>query len=191
VEKINPYLDLYDQVFFYLWDVNIGIHTSKRQVYAGISRYGDFLLSEIDRYKKAEKCEHAIERTGKVAPKTILTAWTYNVLEDCHDWRLPPPMSLCYAIYWLMGASHLSLKRGRSKERHEHDTLLEENPRLGVREAAKVLNVSPSTVTRWRKRVRPLVKGSEEETSAEYTKIREITNVDEYYPMRHRLLRIK
>ncbi|MFC4271834.1 hypothetical protein GQF03_16280 [Sneathiella chungangensis] len=193
MEKNNPYVDIYDEIFFFLWDVTTGTAVSKRAAYKGARLYGEFLLSEISRYERVKKeGGHAIERHGLAAPMSVMNAWAFNVLEDCHSYRVTPPLELCHAIYHLMGCRHLNPKRGKHKEREAFSRL---SGNVGIREASRKLGVNPTTILRWknepRNRFYPEFPGGEDARLKEYQRIRKLTNVDDFYPMRWRVLRKK
>ena len=193
MEKNNPYFEIYDEIFFFLWDVTTGIAVSKREAYKGARLYGEFLLSEISRYEQVKKeGGHAIERHGLVAPMSIMTAWAFNVLEDCHEHRITPPLELCHAIYYLMGCKHLNPKRGKYKEREAFSKL---SRNVGIREASREIGVNPTTILRWKSELKqrhyPEFPGGEDARVKEYQSLRKITSVDEFYPMRWRVLRKK
>jgi len=196
MEKKNPYLEIYDQVFFVLWDITTGQGGSKRTLYSGARYFARFLLSEIDRYEEVKSAGGlSIERHGLVAPMSIIKAWTFNILEDCHESRITPPSELCEAIYYLMGCRHLSPKRGKPHTKEAYLKLLNTNPDTGIREAARQLDVNPSTILRWQNGPRNGKKSIFSDASGKYDKdyerIRKLTNVEEFYPMRWRVLRKK
>ncbi|MAL79119.1 MAG: hypothetical protein CMN55_08410 [Sneathiella sp.] len=193
MEKNNPYFDIYDEIFFFLWDFTTGTARSKREAYKGARLYGEFLLSEISRYEQVKKeGEHAIERRGLVAPMSIMKAWTFNVLEDCFKYRITPPLELCHAIYLLMGCKHLNSKRGKNKEREAFSRL---SGNVGIREASRKLGVNPTTILRWKNEPRqsfyPEFPGGPDERLKEYQRIRKLTNVEDFHPMKYRVLRTK
>lgn len=189
MEKKNSYTEIYDRIFFGLWDRTTGIATSRRQTYVGAKLYGKFLLSEISRYHDVKrKGEHAIERHGLVAPMGVMKAWAFNVLEDCYLGRVAPPFELCKAIYLLMGCTHLAPQRGKPETKAAYFELIRRNPRIGIREAARRLGVNPTTIMRWQDN-NSANDPDDGEHSEEYERLRNLTNVDDFYPMRWRVLR--
>ncbi len=192
----NYYLEIYDRIFFGLWDVTTGTATNKRKTYVGAKLYGQFLLSELNRYEKVKReGKHAIERHGLVAPMGLMKAWAFNILEDCHFGRVAPPYELCQAIYHLMGCNHLTPKRGKPEAKEAYSKLIARYPKIGVREAARRLGVNPSTILRWqnnnRNKIMPDLETEEEKYREDYPRIRKLTNVDEFYPIRWHVLREK
>ncbi|MEX1036897.1 MAG: hypothetical protein WDZ54_13175 [Sneathiella sp.] len=196
MEKNNPYVELYDRIFFYLWDITTGQGGSKRQKYNGARLYGQFLLSEIARYEEVKSAGGlSIERHGLVAPKAVMKAWAFNILEDCFTSRITPPFELCGAIYYLMGCKHLSRKRGKYEAKEAYYEQFHGKDSIGIREASRKLEVNPATILRWKNETpegkSPKFPGGDEEYSGEYERIRELTNVEEFYPMKYRVLRKK
>lgn len=185
MEVNNLYTEIYDRIFFGLWDFTTGPGGSKKSIYKGAKLYGQFLLSEIGRYEEAKRSgAHAIERHGLVAPMSLIKAWAFNILEDCHQLRVVPPLELCQAIYYLMGCRHLTPTRGKPKTKEAYLKLIETDPNIGIREAARKLDVNPSTILRWQDN-RSLTHYNWTDTHhEEFMRLREITCVTDYYPKR-------
>jgi len=168
-----------DQVMFSLWDLTTGQGGTPRACYKSAACFGRFVLSQIaERQRLEEAGETHIESRALVIPTSILKAWTWNVLEDCHDSRCTPPYVLLQAIYYFMGCNHLTNAKRKSHRFDRVDVF-----RGSLREAANRLGVAPTTIRAWRQ---------QRDEDIDYDLVRELrerTNFDSYLPMRYQLLR--
>ena len=186
--KKDKYSELYDTIFFCLWDVTTGCATSQREANKGAALYGSFLISEIERIEKLKaNGEAAIVRRGLAPSNFIMTAWTHNVLDDCLRFRIPPPENLCRAIYHFMGCSHLTPNKGKPELRNEFEKIKRQHPQMSLRELSRKVGVNPTTALRW-SNLPNYPENFDQET---YTALRKLTSVEDFYPMRYRLLRKK
>jgi hypothetical protein len=157
VANKEVYKRIYDDAYFLLWEMNLGQPHEGRTAYKGARLYGQFLMSEINRYVTlANSDEAAIERRGLVSPMDTMRGWAFNVLEDCRYHRIPPPTELCDAIHFLMGCTNYLPPRGKPEKRQSFIQLMSEFPNLGEseceisgREAARRIGVDKRTIERW------------------------------------------
>lgn len=174
----NPEYELYDTILFYLWDVTTGQSGSKAQVYKGAKCFARFLISELDRREVLEKNgETQIQSRGLAIPNFLVNCWTYNILEDCNEYRITPPIELCEVIYRQLKCTH--------ETRRDDDTTMAKikaqklraaNPNLSIREIAREVGVAHTTVMRW--------QNIDEENfdSARYREIRRLSHEETYAP---------
>ncbi len=189
MSKVN-YIELYDHIFRTLWDVTTGAAINARECYRGAKYYGVFLLSEIERYRIAEASgERSIERRGLVAPKSIMSAWAYNILEDCHYHRATPPMELIDAVYYLMGCSHRHPDKRKTDLADHYRELRRRRPNIGVREASRELGVEPSSISRLNKSpVSGVYNSDDGGYNEEFLRIRELTSFYDFVPIGWRIV---
>ena len=187
--KKDIYFRIYNDIYFYLWEMTFGQGGSKRDYYRGAKLYGSFLLSEIDRHNEVEAIgETAIERRGLVSPVKVMKAWAFNILEECHIYRIVPPMELIDAIYSLLGCSHDPAVIEERTLRDEFIRLNNGVTRIGVREAARHLGVNPSTITRIKKDLDDYGPREDNERWGNlYPDIFQKTKVREFVPPRFRV----
>ena len=184
----DKYSELYDTILFYLWDKTTGCAMNQREAYKGAKLYGRFLISEIERIEKLKaNGEAAIVRRGLAPSNFLLTSWAYNILEECLMYRVPPPDELCRAIYHFMGCSHLSGNRGKPEARKKFEALKRQHPQMSLRKIAREVGVNPTTALRWSNSPN-YPETFDQET---YTALRKLMSVDDFYPMRYRVLRKK
>lgn len=181
----------YDHAFFYMWDCTTGPATNWRECYRGAKHFARFVLSELDRKEELEsRGETAIVRRGLAVAGSIVSAWTFNVVEDCTQLRAPLPPELLEAIYRLMGCTHLTREpedKKLLKIRTVFDRLRKHQTNIPTRATARELGVDPATIVRWKREPSPVPVG--EPDQAEYAKIIGLTKVSEFAERASRALR--
>ena len=170
--------DLFDEILFHLWDVSTGSPTGKRAAFEGAVRFSRFLVSELER--RADLLDTGATSTfrrGLTIPDSLINAWCWNILEDCRHFQVPPPRSLLTVIYWQLGCTHLSRRRIASGDQTRKGAIGMLASGASLRSVAKAYKVNASTVLRWRN------EGPHEFEQEKYTELRQLTNVDRFYPV--------
>ena len=137
------------------------------------------LIREIEHRDSLEAAgETAIERRGLVAPRQVLAAWTFEILEVCHESRIPPPWELVCVVYALLGCSHLETPRGKPQQKAQFFSMRNIDPSLSLRGAARKLGVNVTTIKKW--------SDASHERGANWAeerkKISERMGVEDFYP---------
>jgi hypothetical protein len=146
--KSLGYEEAYDAILFSVWDTTTGMGGTKKEIYKAAAVFAEFIISEIKRAERiAAGNEAAAVRRGLIMPKSQMSAWTWNVLDDLHQFGVAPPWELCQVIYHLMGCSHLNGRRESYETRNKALQLLRQG--VSVRKAAASVGVNPSSVSRW------------------------------------------
>ena len=137
-----------------MWQCSTGNATSPEARFVGAKHFAKFVLSELDREQAlVAKGEVALARRGLVASRSILSAWVWNVVEDCSLGETPLPPEMLEVLYRLLGCSHQDRNSGPSTldiARQRFSTIEASQPGLPTRELARRLGVNASTVSRWR-----------------------------------------
>jgi hypothetical protein len=171
--------DIYEDIFEVLWELSMGQSGGWRTQYKGASRFGLFLIKEIEYINSLEEIgETALERRGLVAPKKLMAAWAFNILEECNSFRIPPPWPLIQAIYALMGCSHLHVQRKKLDEKYQFEDL-QRNANISLRAASRKVGVNPTTAMGWRDEG----KEREEKWAIEHKAIRERMGLIDFLPI--------
>ncbi|MET4733029.1 hypothetical protein ABIE64_001737 [Thalassospira sp. MBR-102] len=172
--------EVYDDICLLIWELNVGQGGGWRTTYKGVRRCALFLIHELERRDYLEsKGERALERRGLVMSRSLMSAWTYNFLEDCHSARIPPPWELVCIVYALLGCSHIDEpRRGKPDAKSRYQSLSYQNPKKSMRQIARELGVNVTTVRKW--------KETNQTSSAGYSELRKklstLTNEVNFYP---------
>ena len=154
MKGVSEFDKCFDRALFYMWECSTGNATTPEARFVGAQHFARYVLSELNREQVlAARGEVALVRRGLVASRSILSAWVWNVVEDCSLGETPLPPEMVEVLYRLLGCSHqdsdgepttLDIARQKFMEIEVRES------GLPTRELARRINVNASTVSRWR-----------------------------------------
>lgn len=155
VSKAKDHIEACDRLLFFLWDLTTGQGVTGRECTRAARRFAKFLIREIERQEKLTSSgSTALARRGLIIPHSLISAWAWNILEDCCNRRAPVPWELCQVLYHQLGCSHLTTRRRPiSAARRTAEALLRDNPNITVREVARRARANPGSVHRWKRAI--------------------------------------
>ena len=93
---------------------------------------------------------HLVMR-GEFLSDSLIGNFAYRMLRACNQTDLPPPKVLVDLMQLLLDQSRPPAKSERRYvQRLEAINYLKDNPKAGIREIARAVRVSPSTISRWK-----------------------------------------
>ena len=183
--KRHKNIQLYDELMFHLWEVTTGGAVSKREAFVGAKLFARFLLSEIEHKNGLDRAgKTTVVSRGRAISNSKLNAWAWNIMDDCHHHRVPPPRELLDVLYLQLNCSHLTNKRGKPTSRQKGEALLNRRnsgEQLSLSEIARLVGVNKTTVKTWSDEL-PNRKIDYDELR----KLRELTNLIDFFPVRYR-----
>jgi DNA-binding transcriptional regulator YiaG len=181
VKGVTEFDKCFNKALLFMWECSTGNATTPKARFVGAQHFARFILSELDREQAlAARGETALARRGLAASRSILSAWVWNVVEDCSKGETPLPPEMLEVLYRLLGCSHQveeSEPTALDIARQEFVGIEAHEPGLPTRELARRLNVNASTVSRWRKIVPPVEIEADEDL---YLPIVQMTGVDRF-----------
>jgi hypothetical protein len=168
--------EYYDEILGYLIELTIGQGSSNKEYYKGAKYFCRFLLSEIKRHKEAisNGNPHAVSN-GQVMPNSLINGGVVQALLDCHNYRIVPPPELLEVVFIQLGCTPRYAGNNISPKQIEYEDLLEKDPNIGIREAARRIGVNASTIKKWKD------KPHKSDWDIErYRELQKITRFDEF-----------
>jgi len=188
MSKQKRIAECFDYLLDRLWDATTGAALTARGCYRGAVLFAEFLNHELDRRDDLQReGQRATFRRGHTIPDALINAWVINVLDDLRYFRVAAPEALVTVIYRQLGCTHQAPNRKATMGLRGKAVKMMRSG-LSLRKIARELKVHPSTVSRWK------IGNSDAADDVDfalYHELRELTNVDAFYPMDWKLFRAR
>lgn len=104
---VSEFDKCFNRASFYMWECSTGNAATPKATFVGAQHFARFVLSELNREQAlVARGEVALARRGLVASRSILSAWVWNVVEDCSKGKTPLPPEMLEVLYRLLGCGH-------------------------------------------------------------------------------------